>query len=313
MLKNHLKSLAFAAAAAVGLLTMAAPEAAAVTVSLAAAGDSGDCRTTNDNRVGNRLKTYISTNTGPRFVALGDNAYTKGTLSEYNNCYHPGYGHARGKTKAVIGNHEVMTAGAAGFFGYYPSTGDCSGAGYCAQSFGDWLLVFLNTAEVSSAGLTATQLSWLNTALANDTRTCVMVFGHHPRFSTGFHGNNAGANVVGGTWNGLPSINVMWDILYDHKVTAYVAGHDHNFEQFRPQNKTGVHESTRGVRQFVIGTGGTQYRSMTTPNPDVDSQARFWGSYGFMEFALNNGSYSWVFRTAAGPSQNVSGSGNCVT
>ena len=54
----------------------------------------------------------------------------------------------------------------------------------------------------------------------------------------------------------------LWRILYEANVDLIINGHDHNYERFGPQDPDGRPDQQRGMRQFIIGTGGaTLYRS----------------------------------------------------
>jgi hypothetical protein len=53
----------------------------------------------------------------------------------------------------------------------------------------------------------------------------------------------------------------LWQALNDHGADLVLAGHDHNYERFSPHAATGTAEPTRGVRSFVVGTGGKEKRS----------------------------------------------------
>jgi hypothetical protein len=64
-----------------------------------------DCRKTSD--------LVVAINPVVAFV-LGDNAYTNGTLSEFNTLYDPNWGRFKDITTPIPGNHEYLTPGAAG-------------------------------------------------------------------------------------------------------------------------------------------------------------------------------------------------------
>ena len=66
--------------------------------------------------------------------------------------------------------------------------------------------------------------------------------------------------------------------------------------------------SERGLRQFVVGTGGRGLR--TFPRVAPNSEARDASSLGVLELTLGSDAYAWRFRAAVG-SFSDSGSASC--
>ena len=83
------------------------------------------------------------------------------------------------------------------------------------------------------------------------------------------------------------------DALYEHGVEILIAGHDHNYERFTPQDANGVPDLAKGVRLFVVGSGGTGLRSFGTPI--ANSEARFNSLNGVLKLTLHPSSYDWEF------------------
>ena len=52
-------------------------------------------------------------------MAVGDNAYEFGSLSDFLLCYEPTWGRHKARTRPAVGNHEYLTPGAAGYFAYF--------------------------------------------------------------------------------------------------------------------------------------------------------------------------------------------------
>ena len=42
-------------------------------------------------------------------------------------------------------------------------------------------------------------------------------------------------------------------------------GHDHDYERFAPQDPNGDRDRERGIREFVVGTGGAELRGFGPP------------------------------------------------
>jgi hypothetical protein len=50
-------------------------------------------------------------------------------------------------------------------------------------------------------------------------------------------------------------------------------GHDHNYQRFAPQDSEGKSDPERGIREFVVGTGGASLYELGTPlSPTPKSQ-----------------------------------------
>ncbi|HLL98311.1 MAG TPA: hypothetical protein VK276_04485 [Rubrobacteraceae bacterium] len=45
-----------------------------------------------------------------------------------------------------------------------------------------------------------------------------------------------------------------------------VNGHDHDYERFAPQRPDGTLDTARGIREFVVGTGGASHYSFGAIN-----------------------------------------------
>ena len=97
-----------------------------------------------------------------------------------------------------------------------------------------------------------------------------------------------------------------------------LSGHAHYYERFAPQRPDGTKDSTYGIREFVVGTGGASPDNpMRTPraaNSEVDSEvpgAPGTTYYGVLKLDLHTGGYAWEFRPRAVDAFTDSGSGQC--
>ena len=68
-------------------------------------------------------------------------------------------------------------------------------------------------------------------------------------------------------------------------------------------------DNARGIRQFVVGTGGAFFTSVGTPKPN--SQVRQNTTYGVLKLTLHPTSYDWQFVPEAGKTFTDSGTGQC--
>ena len=115
----------------------------------------------------------------------------------------------------------------------------------------------------------------------------VAVPGTIPRFSSG--------NLHGGS----PRCCRSWQALHDYGAELLLSGHDHDYERFAPQTAAGASRAPRGVRQFVVGTGGATLRQFA-PQPAANSEARIAGVYGVLSLKLRAGRLRLAVRGAAG-------------
>lgn len=260
-------------------------KASAASVVLVGAGDIASCSLNYYDEATAKLLDTIS---GTVFTT-GDNAYTHGTYTEYMNCYHPTWGRHKSRTKPVPGNHEYNTSGAAGYFKYFSNA-----RSYYAYNRGDWRIYALNSEiDVSSS---SAQVNWLKNDLASNRKKCVLAYWHKPRWSSGLsYGSDA-------------SMQILWKTLYDAGAEVVISGHEHHYERFKQMNASGSGVS-RGLRQFVVGTGGAVLYGFGTIRST--SEVRNSTTHGVLKLTLNSDSYSWQFIPVAGKTFRDSGSTRC--
>ena len=75
--------------------------------------------------------------------AAGDNAYMS-AAQQYRDCYDPGWGRHKGRTRPAPGNHEYETPGAAPYFDISANAGP-PGQGYYSFPLGNWHVISLNS------------------------------------------------------------------------------------------------------------------------------------------------------------------------
>jgi hypothetical protein len=101
----------------------------------------------------------------------------------------------------------------------------------------------------------------------------------------------------------------LWDALYAANADVVIAGHRHNYERFAPQTPTGAADPERGIREFVVGTGGKDAASFGTPAPN--SEVRETKGFGILKLTLESNSYRWEFLPAETTSFTDAGFGTC--
>lgn len=270
--------------------TRASPPPPAV---LVGAADVADCGLPGDEMTAELLDGVE----GTVFVA-GDTAYQSGSAKEFAQCYEPSWGRHRARTRPAVGNHEYRTPGAAGYFDYYGEAAGDRDKGYYSYDLGGWHIVVLNSecGQIGGCDSGSPQMKWLLQDLAAHPTKCTVAYYHRPRFSSGEHGNSS--DVVS-----------LWRALCENGVDVVINGHDHHYERFAPQDAEGRTDALRGIRQFVVGTGGGELRGIRSIQPN--SEVRNTNTWGVLKLTLREGSYDWEFLPVAGKSFRDSGSGTC--
>ena len=254
------------------------------------AGDIAGCSSSGDEATAQLLDTIAGT-----VFTLGDNAYQDGTTANFADCYEPSWGRHKARTRPSPGNHDYHTSGAAPYYAYFGANAGDPGKGYFSFDLGEWHIISLNSNVSMSAG--SAQEQWLRADLAASTKRCTLAYWHHPRFSSS---SNHGSSTAP---------QPLWQALYDAGADVVLSGHDHTYERFAPQRPDGVADAARGIREFVVGTGGISHYSFATPI--ANSEVRNDDAWGVLKLTLHADGYEWVFVPVAGKTFTDSGFGTC--
>jgi acid phosphatase type 7 len=253
-----------------------------------------------------RAKSYAA------ILPLGDNQYYCGSSAEFNQSYAKSWGVSSlyKITHPVVGNHEYLThgdssgsigcdssnSGAAGYFKYFGSKAGDKGHGFYSYNIGRWHIIALNSdcGDAGGCGSGSAQYEFLKDDLAGHSNRCTLAYWHIPLFSSG--GRAASVSKP------------FWDLLYQYRADVVLNGHDHIYERFAPQTPSGTKDSSRGIRAFIVGTGGANHTSLasTARNSEVRNAATF----GVLQLTLHRRSYDWTF-VPEGGSFTDSGSTAC--
>ena len=256
---------------------------------LVGAGDIASCSHDDDEATAKLLDSIP----GVVFTA-GDDAYPNGTAADFTSCYEPTWGRHKRRTRPAPGNHDYRSAGGAAYYAYFGAVAGDSGAGYYSYDLAGWHIISLNSNVAMAAG--SAQEQWLRADLAAHRAACTLAYWHHPRFSSGEHGSSTASEP-------------LWQALYDANADVVIAGHDHTYERFAPQTPTGTLDSARGMREFVVGTGGASFYEF--PTIRANSEVRNNTTHGVIKLTLRANGYDWEFVPVAGGTFRDSGSGRC--
>ena len=241
-------------------------------------------------------------------LPLGDEAYTHGSLSEFEASYAPSWGvpELLAITHPVPGNHEYEQPDGAGYFDYFQSAHTIAGErsqGYYSFDVGSWHLVALNTSDgchAVSCDAGSPQQVWLAADLRAHPNKCTLAFWHNPRFQ-------------GGTENGeTERAGPLWETFVDAGGDVVLNGHEHNYQQLAPLDRNGAVDPVGGVRTFVVGTGGAGFHTAFGAPHEFAIETRVVDQHGILELTLMDAGYRWRFITVDGTvPDGASGGGGC--
>ncbi|MGH6931995.1 MAG: metallophosphoesterase family protein [Dongiaceae bacterium] len=225
----------------------------------------------------------------------GDHAYPNSTAQEFIECYGPSWGRHKHRTRPAPGNHDYDSKQAAPYFKYFGTNAGPAGQGFYSYDLGAWHIVSLNS-NTNAAAWGREQEAWLRHDLAANATACTLAYWHHPYVSSGKnHGNS-------------PHMRTLVEILFRYAVDVAVTGHDHIYERFAPLDANGK-ASVRGIRHFIVGTGGAGLYEIGVVKPN--SEVRATSTHGVLKFTLHASSYDWEFIPIAGRRFRDRGSAQC--
>jgi acid phosphatase type 7 len=222
--------------------------------------------------------------------ALGDNVQGSGTPEDFANCYEPSWGRHKARTWPAAGNHEYNVPDAVPHFEYWGERAGPAGKGYYSYDLGSWHIVVLN-----SNRLFAEQNEWLDADLAAHPRQCTLAYWHHPWFTSS-------------AYQGTEELRSFVEILYEAGADIVLTGHAHGYERFAPQTPDGEVHEERGIRHFVVGTGGAPFHPFKRIKPNSEIRAL---AYGVLKLELFSDRYTWEWVPVEGETFTDEGEGRC--
>ena len=255
---------------------------------LVGAGDIATC-----GSPGSELTALLLDAMNGTVFTTGDNVYPNGSFEQFRDCYDPSWGRHRDRTRPTAGNHDYEMPNAAAYYNYFGSNAGPAGRGYYSYSAGEWHVVTLNSEIDVRAG--SPQEQWLRMDLLSNPTSCTAVIWHRPRYSSGPNGDNK-------------DMQDIWRTIQEFNADIVLAGHDHLYERFAPQDVNGRVDFDRGIRQFVIGTGGRTVSAMRAAHANSEIIG---GDLGVLSLTLLPNSYRWEFVPVVGATFRDSGTGLC--
>jgi hypothetical protein len=224
-----------------------------------------------------------------RVLGEGDLQYDRGALADYQAAYDASYGRFKSITCPAPGNHEYLTAAAAGYYAYWGGQAFRGGHTCSIPGAPNWTVVGLDSGPDlgcswdawQSGGTTLSclgQTDYLRDALAR-LPTCELAYWHHPRWSA--------------ETDDSPRVQPFLDAFAAGHGELIGNGHAHAFESFYKQNAAGTPDPTNGFRMLVSGTGGVDLRPFDR-TPARASRTRI-SAFGAVFVTLHPASYDWRF------------------
>ena len=252
-------------------------------VSLLALGDTASCDNENDSAV-----AALAASLPGEILMAGDLTYPDGSAEHFADCFDPVWGLLRDRLRPAPGNHDYETRGASAYYDYFGARAGTREEGWYAFDAGSWRVLALNS-NCGAVGCDAgsAQVAWLRAELAA-APGCTLAYWHHPRYSSGLHGDNA-------------FVDPLWTAAVAGGVDVVLGGHDHDYERLVAD----------GVREFVVGTGGRSLYEFPG-DPSAFTEVRTDATYGLLQLTLGDGTYAWQFIPVTDGAFTDAGSGTCT-
>lgn len=259
-----------------------------------------------------------------RFLALGDLQYLHGSLEDLTSYYDRFFADLKPITEPVPGNHELYTLDGEGYYTYFGKAAHGPG-GWYSFDLGEWHVLALNS-QICKGSVWNPELGQNTPITANPAvsdgcgpgsamyefakkdlvlhgdRQCTLAFMHHPLFgSTPYP---AGVFPL--------QLQPLWELLDQQGVDVILTGHEHNYQRFAPMDAFGRADPD-GIREFIVGTGGSTYSDLPTAAAAANREAGQDRSFGALKLSLRSDGYDWEFLTAQGERPYTdAGSADCV-
>ncbi|KAA2261549.1 alkaline phosphatase [Solihabitans fulvus] len=245
---------------------------------LAAAGDIAErCTASDPNCVHPKTAKLVEAMRPAAVITMGDNQYDDAHLSDFQKYYDTTWGRFKNITHPIPGNHESYDSPKyQGYHDYFGQIATPQGNNYYSWDMGNWHFVALDSNDFVTHELAESpQLTWLKQDLAKNTKGCVAAYYHHPRYSSGDHGDN-------------PDSIALWQLMVDNKVDLVLNGHDHDYERFLPQNTDG-RADPNGPVEIVGGTGGADLYDLHATHPTT---AKLLRTYGVLKLSMTDTTFA---------------------
>jgi hypothetical protein len=177
------------------------------------------------------------------------------------------------------------------------------GDGWYSYNLGAWHLISLNIECSTQPGgcsntgtWFAAELTWLKKDLEENHASCTLAYWHQPSYSAADSLTPEGTTAL-----------AFWQLLYEYNADVVLNGHDHLYARYRPLDPSGNYDPRKGIREFIVGTGGETLDTVVAsiaPGSSAgaifnaanleSSTGNFWG---VMALTLDPNGYKWDFQS----------------
>ena len=92
----------------------------------------------------------------------------------------------------------------------------------------------------------------------------------------------------------------LWDLLYAARADVVLNADAHNYQRWEPLDPQGQGDWKRGIREFVVGTGGTRKDELASDVwPEALAAAQD-TAFGVLKITLADAGFTWEWVSAAG-------------
>jgi predicted phosphodiesterase len=237
----------------------------------------GDAGTANANagRVRDAFYRFNKSSSTDLMIMLGDNAYEKGTDSNYQDAFFNVFAPSLYGTPvfSTIGNHDVARIGDSTYFDIFTLPEDGSAGGvpsgteaYYSFNYANIHFVSLDS-ELSNRSPGGAMYSWLMTDLEANTQDWTIVFFHQPPYSKGSRNSDARKTAMSDFRQHFTAVFELYgvDLVFSGHSHSYersfpIRGHRGRSDTFLPSMKTDSGDGRRdGDGNYLNALHGTEH------------------------------------------------------
>lgn len=222
-------------------------------------GDTGSI-TPDKDKVAKAIENFCTTEKCNMGLLLGDNFYNFGVTDindpQFKSKFEEPYKNLNFTFYPVLGNHDVRGNWQAQV-DYISERWQMPGRFYCLNSRLVNIIaldtnLYTHIWSLQNFMKFREQQAWIHKKLAENNAIWKIVYGHHPMYSNGLHGN---------TGTLILFVNPM---LISNKADFYISGHDHDKELLEKNE----------VKYIILGTG-SQLRPVEKGNDSIFANSSF--------------------------------------